>query len=644
MRFGINEWDTFDKGAEKEYLITNGLGSFSSGTIIGANTRKYHGILNASLVSPVKRYLLLSRVITEVEVSGQSYTMESTEYEDNKTMGHNHLRSFENLPIPTFKYGVKDVKIKKEIAMTYGKNESAVYYTVKTGLDPVKLKLKLHVNCRDHHEVTEAGDFSYEQNVDGNAIEFIENDKDIKFYVKGFGEYHQLNQWDSTEFLRIEDRRGQTCFDTSLIAGAFVIEIPSNTEISFGITASTEKELNEPQYVVENECKRRAQLIGDEKNELLQELLVSADQFIVNRESTKSKTIIAGYPWFTDWGRDTMIALPGLTLSTGRFEDAKDIMMTFFDYLDQGMIPNMFPDENTKPLYNTIDGTLWMFIAIKEYFDKTNDLETVKELYPKLKDIIQWHVKGTRYSIKMDDDGLLSGGDPTTQLTWMDVKVNGWVVTPRHGKAVEINALWYNAVKVMEQFSQLLSVEGDMFADIAQKVENNFTEAFWNESEQCLHDVIQDGAPVSKIRPNQIFAVSLPYSLLDEVKEKAVVDKVYKELYTPYGLRSLDKADEEYQGKYDGEILARDGAYHQGTVWGWLVGHFIDAYYKVYGPQSKELLIELLDCYKDHLRDGCIGGIAEIFYGDEPHFPRGCPTQAWSVSEVLRVYKKLLNS
>ncbi len=378
--------------------------------------------------------------------------------------------------------------------------------------------------------------------------------------------------------------------------------------------------------------------VASAKKDLKKELVLAADQFIVDRGT--GKTVIAGYHWFSDWGRDTMIALPGLTFATNRPEIAKSIIIEFSKHISQGMLPNRFPDAGEEPEYNTVDATLWYFEAIRSYVQHTGDLETVRDLFDKLCDVIDWHVQGTRYGIRVDDDGLLAAGEPGVQLTWMDAKIGDWVVTPRTGKAVEIQALWYNALRIMADLARKFDRE-DLTAqyDSMALARSSFAREFWYETGGYLYDVIDGDDRDSSLRPNQIFAVSLHHAILDGERARQVVDVVEERLLTPVGLRSLDREDARYVPIYIGSPLQRDSSYHQGTVWAWLIGHFVDAYRKTHSKDRKaeKRVKEMLAGFEQHLSEACVGQISEIFDADTPHSPRGCVAQAWSVAEVLRV-------
>lgn len=470
-------------------------------------------------------------------------------------------------------------------------------------------------------------------------------DIDIRLYSSD-GKFTELDDtWFYNMDYAVERERGLSSTEDHYIPGYYDVEIKPLEEKCITFVATVEKSINhrDGQKIIEKEKKRLKKLIDKAgyKDELAKRLVLAADSFIVHRESTNAKTIIAGYPWFTDWGRDTMIALTGLTLSTRRFEDAKEILYTFSKYVKDGLIPNMFPDAGHEPPYNTVDAALWYFEAVNKYVKYTHDYKFIKEnIYKGLKEIIEFYSKGTHFNIKADEDCLITAGDEHTQLTWMDAKVGDWVVTPRHGKAVEINALWYNALKVMSQLSKHFKEDYTLYDEMAEKVKKSFVDSFWNKDKKCLYDCLTESYKDDKVRPNQILAVSLSYPIIEGEKAKSVVDTVLKELYTAYGLRSLSPKEKEYVGVYVGDQYRRDGAYHQGTVWTWPLGHFITAYLKVnnYSPEAKKMALRFIEPFKDHLEDACLGSISEIFDGNEPLIPRGCFAQAWSVAEILRAY------
>jgi predicted glycogen debranching enzyme len=433
--------------------------------------------------------------------------------------------------------------------------------------------------------------------------------------------------------------------------GYFSFELSAKTPDAFIVATLNDKArvtLSEVEAIKDCESNRRYEITSSlsSSDPFVQQLALAADSFQITR-ADRSSSVIAGYHWFTDWGRDTMISLPGLTLTTRRFDLARNILLSFLKCCDQGMLPNRFPDRNGALEFNSVDATLWLFHAVHEYLKATNDLAFIRsEAYSKLEEVMEWYKKGTRYGIRMDTmDGLLSAGVSGVQLTWMDAKIGDWVVTPRQGKAVEINALWYNAMRVMESLSrQLNEVErASSYQQLADRIQQSFEHVFWNARAGCLYDCIQDTVADARIRPNQIFAVSLPFALLPPEKAKAVVQVVAEKLLTPYGLRSLASEDPQYRRVYAGNPYERDSAYHQGAVWAWLIGPFVDAYLNVHGESEGtcRYLESLLDGFKRHMSQAMLGSISEIFDADPPHAPKGCTAQAWSVAEVLRVVQKL---
>ena len=446
-------------------------------------------------------------------------------------------------------------------------------------------------------------------------------------------------------FYHVEQERGLDCSEDHYIPGYFDIFLDGGQEksVSFLATIEKDRKITDAPSLIENERARLRTLVSRPacSDAFTAALTIAADNFIVYRKSTDAKTIIAGYPWFTDWGRDAMISLCGLTLVTGRFNDAEQILYTFSRYVKEGLIPNMFPDEGQAPAYNSVDAALWYFEAINKYLRYTGNRQFVKDnLYESMRQIIHSFMKGTIFNIGMDSDCLITAGDQATQLTWMDAKAGSRVFTPRHGKAVEINALWYNALEIMSGLAGITGDSGHIYSDTAAKAKAAFTGCFWNEKDKCLFDVVTKEYRDDSIRPNQVISVSLSYPVLEGEKARAVVRKVWKELYASYGLRTLSRNSGEYRGVYAGDQYMRDGAYHQGTVWAWPLGHFITAFKRVYGAGGKygKIMEAFIAPFRDHIKDACIGSISEIFDGDEPFMPRGCFAQAWSVGEILRAY------
>lgn len=645
MIFSKGDWKTFQKGIEKEWLLTNGLGSFASSTIIGANTRRYHGLLVASFRYPVKRHLIISKFDETVQIGDISYNLAANQTPGYINPGFQYLQSAEIDKLPTFTYNVQDVFIEKKISMVYGKNTVAVVYRVVGGIKPVVLRITPLVNFREYHGNTTSSGLSFKTSLYENGIILKPDCAEVNIEIKSsegiFKSY--INTWFYSMDYFMERERGLNSIEDHYMPGCFEITVDPGQEKVFTIVGSVDgiDTLDGLKIIQEEEARLEGLIKKAGYNDQFSNALVmAADKFIVYRQSTDAKSIIAGYPWFTDWGRDTMVSLPGLTLVTKRFEDAKEILISFTKYIRNGLVPNMFPDEGREPVYNTVDASLWFIEATYKFLKYTKQYSFVKEeIYPHLKEIIECYKNGTDFNIKMDIDGLISAGSQGTQLTWMDAKVGEWVVTPRQGKAVEINALWYNALKIMDILAIKFGDENKGYQRLASKVKKSFVQ-FWNEKEECLYDVIDVSHKDEKVRPNQIFALSLSYPVLDGEKAKKVLNKVLDELYTAFGLRSLSPNDKDYRGIYIGDQLKRDSSYHEGTVWGWLIGPFITAYLRVnnHSEESKRLCRKIMEPFSAHLRDAGIGLVSEIFDGNDPNNPRGCYAQAWSVAEVLRVY------
>lgn len=642
----------FNQNVRKEFFITNGLGSFSSGCINGNFSRQYHALFIRSYNSPINRYIALYK--SEESILGKNlgcFKEISGKVEKIHT-GSNYLYEFSQNPFPKFKYLIDNVSFEKEIIMAHNRDLIGVNYNLSEKHD---FSVNLFLNFRDSHALNATPkiyDLKKEKDIyyvvlngeklyfysDGEISLITEKDESLNFEGESIDPNFQKN----IVYDLAIDERGETSLDSC----TKVLKIKFKKRENGYFIASFEKlKKNENlEKIRSKEEKRLLKLLkqtNTKKEDILEKnLILAADSFITKKETTNGKTIIAGYPWFNDWGRDTMIAFSGLTLTTQRFEDAKSILLTFRDYCSEGMLPNNFPDsKDAIPMYNNVDGTLWYFYGIYKYLEYTEDFEFIKsEIFPTLKEIIEYHIKGTRYKIKVDDmDGLLSTGDPSTQLTWMDVKYKGVAVTPRFGKAVEVNALWYNALKIFEFICKKTKVKFE-YGEYIEKIEKNFKSAFFNG--EYLKDYIFENGENIQIRPNQIFVVSLPFQLLNKKEAKKVVDCVYKELFTPYGLKSLSSKDSEFIGVYNGSLYERDFAYHQGTIWSWLIGPFIEAYYKIYGNKNLKNMIAQLENHLLH--DACLGSVSEIFDGEEPYKGRGCFAQAWSIGELLRVYKEII--
>ncbi len=624
---------------QREWLETNGLGGFASSLITGLNTRRYHGLLIAATKPPVGRLLLLSRLEETLVIDGNRYDLSVNQYSGAiHPNGQQYLKRFRLDPFPIFTYEVEGVEIEKSVFLLHGENTTVIQYKAnKIGRKNVSLEVRPLIACRDYHSTM------HENDALNSRVEFSDNLATVQPYsdlpklhfAHNACEIALTGYWyRNFEFME-EQARGLD-FREDLF-NPLVLKFELKARARAIVIASTEPH-NVADVVVlqRKELQRRKAVVAGAPDEFAKLLFTAADQFIVARGA--QKTIIAGYHWFSDWGRDTMIALPGLTLATGRADIAKSILLEFAQHVDRGMLPNRFTDAGEAPEYNTVDATLWFFEAIRALAEHTGDYEFVRaNFYAVLTDIIDWHVRGTRYGIRVDDDGLLQAGEPGVQLTWMDAKVGEWVVTPRIGKPVEIQALWYNALCVMRDFAgKFGEIErAQQYDQMAARARESFAQQFWNDATNCLYDVVNGDERDASIRPNQIFALSLPHALLSGEQAKSVLAVVERELLTPVGLRSLAPSDPHYIPRYSGGILERDGAYHQGTVWAWLIGPFVEAHLKIYN--DRERASQLLTGFASHLHEAGLGQVAEIFDAEPPHTPRGCIAQAWSVAELLRV-------
>jgi predicted glycogen debranching enzyme len=636
------------EACSREWLETNGIGGFACSTIIGLNTRRYHALLTAATHPPAGRAVLLSKVEETLMLGDRRFELGANRYKDVlHPRGYELLGSFRLDPFPTFRYRCDDVQLEKAVFLVQGENTVVIRYELIGHLDgrPCSLDVRPLIAFRDYHSLTHANDAILRDVTMQPGMTTIAP-------YPGMPRLHFAHDAEFTDptgfwFQNFEYEREKERGLDSLedLYSPFSLRFDLAKSSSATIVASTlERAASDAGELREREMERRARIAAsapiDDPFAIL--LTRAACQFIVDRGAQKS--VIAGYPWFADWGRDTMISMPGLTLVTGCFDDARNILRAFARSIDQGMLPNRFLESGEAPEYNTVDATLWMFHAVHEFQHYTGDDDFIRtEMYPALADVIAWHERGTRYGIHLDSDGLLHAGTPGVQLTWMDARVSGREVTPRAGKPVEIQALWHNALRVMADLATLF---GDpnaaaRYTALADSARERFAQIFWNEAAGCLFDGIADsGAPDASIRPNQIFAVSLPFPLLTGEQALQVVDLVEWELLTPYGLRTLSPRDPNYRGRYEGDPASRDGAYHQGTVWPWLLGAFLTAYVKVHGgaEQARTRADQFLDPLRAHLLEAGVGQISEVFDGDFPHRPGGCFAQAWSVAEVLRTY------
>ncbi len=649
IQFGQEACRSMESALRREWLETNGIGGFASSTIIGLNTRRYHGLLVAATKPPVGRLVLLSKLEETLFIDGQSFDLSANRYPGViHPQGFRYLKQFRLDPFPVFTYEVEGVEIEKTVFMISGENSTVVQYELKKNTPPEQsknlcLELRPLIAFRDYHSTTHANgsiNSGIEEQSGSVSITPYQGLPSMHLAHNAF-ELRRTGDWYRNFEYDVERERGLDFAED--LFNPFILRFDLLVKGAASVIASTDQRdvARVPEYRQAETTRRRdIEMASPIEDSFVRSLVAAADQFIVSRGD--QKTVIAGYHWFSDWGRDTMIALPGLTLTTGKHEVARSILRTFAKHVDRGMLPNRFPDAGETPEYNTVDATLWFFETARAYLAHAGDLDFVRdELYPVFVEIIDWHVRGTRYGIKVDADGLLSSGEQGVQLTWMDAKVGDWVVTPRRGKPVEIQALWYNALCIMEDLAGKFGDEANQMRCrvMAAAAKSNFNRLFWNEDTDCLYDVLSGETIDPSIRPNQIFAVSLPHSMLPADRASAVVAKVQRHLLTPYGLRSLAASDPQYRGRYTGGPFERDGAYHQGTVWPWLMGPFITAYMKVNDGSdlARRQASKWLAPLRDHLDDGGLGQISEIFDGDAPQQPRGCIAQAWSVAEILRV-------
>lgn len=635
----------FADATQHEWLETNGLGGWASSSIIGAHTRRYHGLLVAATVPPAERTVLLSKLDETIITGDKRIELGVNLYMKNVIApnGHHYLNSFTKEFFPQWEYEAEGIKLKKTIAMVHNENTVLVTYDVIESAQPFTLELLPLMAARGYHSLNHNGPQMHWDADFNNGIFHNQPDGKNNVFISVPGSSYQPTQrWFNNFQYHIEQYRGLDYAEDLFNHGIFSVDLTQGD--SFGIIISTEDVAGRNAHeLLSKERTRRKLLISDQPEyETVQQLVLAADQFIVKR-GEDLKTVIAGYHWFTDWGRDTMISLPGLCLSTGRYDDAKKILAAFANSVSEGMLPNRFQDNGEAPEYNNVDGTLWYFIAVHKYLQATGDTGFIlNEILPVLKNIIDWHYKGTRYNIHVDGDGLLFAGEEGQQLTWMDARIGDWVVTPRMGKPVEIQALWYNALRIFAGLLQLNDQDNDAFIvnESADKAKRSFQQQFWYGEGNYLYDNIDpDDKPSTEFRPNQLFAISLPYALLEGDKARAILQMVEKQLYTPVGLKSLPKSDSHYVPVYGGNAYQRDSSYHEGTVWSWLLGPYVDAIINVHGESGVEQAQKVINDFAYHLNEACIGSVSEIFDAEPPHHPRGCIAQAWGVAEILRVIK-----
>ena len=654
IQFGREICGDLASAESREWLVTNGIGGYASGTVPGTQTRRYHGLLVAALHPPLGRTQLVSTFDEIARYAGADFSLATHRWASGALApkGFQSLESFRlEGTTPVWTYALADALLEKRVWMRQWENTTYIQYTLAHGSSPLDLEIKALVNYRDFHSLTHAGDWRMNIEPVSGGVKIVAFDGAVPFYLKSpSAACEPQHVWYRDFHFPLETERGLEDREDQLFAALFRAKLEPGSSVT--VVASTEAAASlDSESALTEHAHRDLRLfqawqaknsaLADEAPSWLRHLILAADQFIVKRglpEEPEGRSVIAGYHWFGDWGRDTMIALPGLTLATGRPDVAKRILLAFSRFVDRGMLPNDFPDSGAKPEYNTVDAALWYFEAIRQYFEATGDRETLQKLFPALAGIIEAHLTGTRYNIHVDPaDGLLYAGGPGAQLTWMDAKIGDWVVTPRTGKPVEINALWINALETTSKIANLLGKSSENFKARAGLARKNF-HRFWNAARGCCYDVI-DSPGIGNdatLRPNQIFAVSLPICPLDPDQQRSVVDICARHLLTPYGLRSLAPGEPGYSGRYGGSPRDRDAAYHRGTAWGWLLGPFVLAHYRVHRDRKEAL--RFLEPFGQQLHSYGLGTLSEILDGDSPFTPRGCIAQAWTVAEVLRAW------
>ena len=660
---------TLEKGIEKEWVITNGLGGFASSTAIGINTRKYHGLLIAPLTPPARRFLILSKLDESIKINGESYDLYSNMGQNYISKGYKYQTSFEKEKLPVFEYNVKDVKITKTICMEHGKNTLGVFYEIKTGKDPIQLTLAPIMNFRDFHSMSTGHIFNVKQQINKTKVKVIIDEKiQYPIYMNlSEGRYiEHKNDMFNNMFYVEEQKRGFYPEENHVVVGRYEVDILANTTKKISFVCSFEENIEEinVEKLIKQEKSRIQKIVNqtelldkidnEEQKNLIKNLIIASDTFLVYRPSFGLHTIIAGYPWFLDWGRDSLIAFEGLLLKTKRFKLAKEILLTMIRDIKYGLVPNGYSGFDNRPLYNSVDASLLLFEQIKKYLEYTQDYDFVREeLFEKLEIILESYQKGIdvdNNNIYLDTDNLIVSGTEDTQNTWMDAKIGGFAVTPRNGKAVEINSMWYNSLKIMEELCTKFKQKdkAKKYGNLAKNTKMSFVDKFYNSRRKCLYDVLGD----SKIRPNQLFALSLTYPIIDPKSEHAknIIQTVEKKLLTPYGIQTLAKGEPGYVKIYEGDPKTRDMSYHQGITWVWLLGLYYDSLKNMKnalrGKRQKEEIQNKIDNFKNDIittfskeieERGCIGSIAEIYDSVKPYLPKGTISQAWSVSEILRI-------
>lgn len=637
--YGKQELKNLERGQENCYLLTNGLGGFSSMTMTGSVARNDHALLMACVQAPNHRYNMVHRLKESLCLGEEEIVLSSQEFEDGyKEEGCPYLSSFVFDDMPIWRFLVQGVEIRKEIAMKQGENTVAVRYSIRnrSGKTAELKVMPFYQFTAKGSEPEPEQKFQYTKNaVSSNGM---------TLYFRTNGKLSDTEEIQETYFYSYDvcDGRRETGLAKS---GHMITESvqPGEEKILKLVYSMENADQDADVIILEMQTYRKAlEAKAGLHKEMAKELVKSASQFVSRRESTNGRTILAGYPFFEDWGRDTMIALPGICISTGQYETAKEILRTFAVNERGGLMPNLFPEGGNDPLYNTVDAALLFINCVYLYYQAAGDRAFVQEMYPVMERIIKAYREGTDYGIHMDEDGLIQSGEGLWQVTWMDVRVGDILPTPRHGKPVEINAYWYNALCIMDELAETADKKA-VYTQLKEKVKASFVDKFWMDDKKCLKDLVSGTKADAQIRCNQIWAVSLTFTMLDPEKEQQVVETVFEKLYTPYGIRTLEQEDQEVHGLYQGKMEDRDMAYHQGTVWTFPLGAYYLAYLKVnqYSPEAKKIVREQLEVMEAAMREGCIGQLPEIYDGENPTRSKGCFAQAWSVGEILRVYEAL---
>ena len=645
MRFycGKQEMRSLERAQENSFLLTNGLGGYVSVTAAYSVPRCDQGILVAAVKAPNERITLVHRLRERLTVGGREVFLSTQEFADGTEPeeGYRHLSGFEYEYTPAWTYQVSGVQVKRRVAMEHGANTSAVLYTIENlSGEPCALRVEPFLKFAPKEEAIEKKkEFSFKDGAVSSG--------EYTMYIQTDGKLEEISAlWQELSYPE-DEKDGRPEKGLAGACCAMTREVLPGETVQMEVVFSMEKKTPAAAEILEN-CRGRLRELenrGGFADPVARQLAVAADAFIARRDSTGGKTILAGYPLFSDWGRDTMIALPGCTLATGRYEEAKSILRTFLAYEKDGLVPNLFPEGGCQPMYNTVDAALLLIDCVWQYVLRTGDWAFAEEAMPVLERIVDAYQKGTHHAIGMDSDGLIHAGGGLDQVTWMDVCVQGILPTPRHGKPVEVNAYWYNALCIMERFVEKLGRDGKAYGALAEKVKKSFVEKFYMEDKGYLRDAISGTKADEQLRCNQIWAVSMPFTTLTAEQERNVVNAVYRHLYTPCGLRTLSPADPEYHPSYGGPQLKRDMAYHQGTTWVFPMGAYYLAWLKVHGntPEAAARVREQLAALEPMLREGCLGQLPEIYDGEFPTDGKGCFAQAWSVGEMLRVFEAIDN-